>query len=76
MTDSLSNSARKVQDALQSLGMTLQVVELPGSTRTAAEAAEAIGTTVAQIAKSLVFKTATTQRPVLVIASGTNRVDE
>lgn len=80
MTDAqgslLSNSARKVQDALQALGMTLQVVELPGSTRTAAEAAQAIGTTVGQIAKSLVFRTTTTQRPVLIIASGPNRVNE
>jgi prolyl-tRNA editing enzyme YbaK/EbsC (Cys-tRNA(Pro) deacylase) len=72
----LSSSARKVQDALQGLGMTLQVVELPDSTRTAAEAAQAIGTSVAQIAKSLVFKTAHTQHPVLIIASGTNRVNE
>ena len=49
---------------------------MPDSTRSAAEAAEAIGCTVEQIAKSLVFMTADTQEPVLVIASGPNRVNE
>jgi prolyl-tRNA editing enzyme YbaK/EbsC (Cys-tRNA(Pro) deacylase) len=49
---------------------------MPATTRTAKEAAEAIGCTVAQIAKSLVFKTRQTQRPVLVIASGSGRVNE
>ena len=56
--------------------MELTVVELPASTRTAAEAAAAIGCEVAQIAKSLVFRGLTTNRPVLVVASGVNRVDE
>jgi prolyl-tRNA editing enzyme YbaK/EbsC (Cys-tRNA(Pro) deacylase) len=48
------------------------VVEFQDSTRTSAEAAHAIGTTVAQIAKSLVFVAGS--RPFLVIASGANRV--
>ena len=43
--------------------------------RTSADAAAAIGCTVAQIAKSLVFKSRS-GKPVLVIASGANRVDE
>ena len=73
---SLSTSAQRVQDALMELGLTLQVVELPDSTRSAAEAAEAIGCRVGQIAKSLIFKTKLTEKPVLVIASGPNRVDE
>jgi len=72
----LSNSAQRVQDALQDLGLTLHVVELPASTRTAKQAAETIGCTVGQIAKSLLFKTAETQQPILVIASGVNRVNE
>ncbi len=76
MTDSLSASAQKVQDALAALGCTdCRVVELPNSTRTAAEAAAAIGCTVAQIAKSLVFKGAQSGAAILVIASGTNRVN-
>jgi prolyl-tRNA editing enzyme YbaK/EbsC (Cys-tRNA(Pro) deacylase) len=72
----LTPSAQKVQDALAAQGFALQVVELPNTTRSAAEAAQAIGCTVAQIAKSLIFKTRHTQRAVLVIASGVNRVDE
>lgn len=66
--------ARQVQEALDRLGVPSRVVELPASTRTAAEAAAAVGTTPARIAKSLVFLTADNQ-PVLVIASGANRVD-
>lgn len=53
-----------------------QVIELPQTTRSAAEAAQAIGCRVEQIAKSLVFKRRYTQKPVLVIASGPNRVNE
>lgn len=76
MTQQLSPSAQKVQNALAALGLACQVVELPASTRTAAEAAQAVGCTVGQIAKSLVFRGAQTSKPVLVIASGTNRVNE
>lgn len=72
----LRDSARYVQDILNELGMDATVQELPASTRTAAEAADAIGCEVAQIAKSLVFRAKETDRAVLVIASGTNRVDE
>lgn len=72
----LKSSAQKVQDALDALGFhNITVLELPASTRSAAEAAQAIGCQVGQIAKSLVFKTKTSQHPVLVIASGANRVD-
>lgn len=76
MTEGLSRSARRVQNALASLGTSFEVVELPSSTRTAAEAAAAIGCSVAQIAKSLVFRTVRGRAPVLVIASGANRVNE
>jgi Cys-tRNA(Pro) deacylase len=76
MTELQSTSARTVQAVLAAKGIASQVVELPQSTRTAAEAAAAIGCMVAQIAKSLIFRGAQTQQPVLVIASGANRVDE
>jgi len=76
MSEELSSSAQKVQQALDQLGLRLQVVELPGSTRTAVEAAQAVGCQVGQIVKSLVFKAKHTERPILVIASGQNRVDE
>lgn len=72
----LSTKAQSVQQALEGLGLELDVVELPDSTRSAKEAASAIGCTVAQIAKSLIFESMETHRPVLVIASGVNRVDE
>ena len=72
MKPATAPSALKVQAAL---GDGFQVVEFDASTRTSEDAAAAIGCTVAEIAKSLVFKAAS-GRPVLVIASGTNRVDE
>ncbi len=76
MENELSASARKVQAALDALGLPLQVVELPASTRTAVEAAQAIGCQVGQIVKSLVFRKKNTGLPLLVIASGANRVNE
>lgn len=76
MTTSISASAKKVQAALQEKGFSFQVEELPGSTRTAQDAAGAVGCGVGQIAKSLVFKMKGSGEPILVIASGANRVDE
>jgi prolyl-tRNA editing enzyme YbaK/EbsC (Cys-tRNA(Pro) deacylase) len=73
---SLKASARRVQAALADLGFVFDLREFPQSTRSSAEAAAAIGCTVGQIAKSLVFKARLSGRPVLVIASGANRVDE
>ena len=72
----LKDSARRVQAAIQDAGFAFQVREFPASTRTSEEAAAAIGCGVAQIAKSLIFRTAETDRPVLVMASGATRVDE
>jgi prolyl-tRNA editing enzyme YbaK/EbsC (Cys-tRNA(Pro) deacylase) len=72
----LSSSAERVQRALTARGLQLQVIELPGSTRTAAEAALAVGCEVGQIIKSLVFKAKHSEQAVLVIASGANRVNE
>ena len=71
----LKESAVKVQEYLNANGFNLTVTELPGSTRTAEEAAEQIGCSVAQIAKSLVFKDKGNNQPILVIASGANMVD-
>ena len=76
MSAELSASARRVQETVAGRGFAFQVVEFPASTRTAADAAAAIGCEVAQIAKSLVFRTKAEQRPILVIASGVNRVNE
>ena len=76
MSKELSASARKVQDMLKMRGFSSHVVELPDSTRTAREAAQAIGCRVEQIVKSLVFKGQHSNKPILVVASGTNRVNE
>ncbi len=75
-TAPLKDSARRVQAALDAQGLTLTVREFPASTRTSEEAAAAVGCAVAQIAKSLVFRARDSGRPVLIIASGANRVDE
>jgi prolyl-tRNA editing enzyme YbaK/EbsC (Cys-tRNA(Pro) deacylase) len=72
MKPATAPSALKVQAVL---GAEYQVLEFETSTRTSQEAAAAIGCTVAEIAKSLIFKSAE-GRAVLVIASGVNRVDE
>src|SRR5579863_5634724 len=69
-------SVQKVQHTLKSLGFSDEVVVFPDSTRTALEAAQAVGCQVGQIVKSLVFKGAQSHMPVLVLASGANRVNE
>jgi len=73
---SLPAAAQRVQDALSAVGRPYVVRQLDHSTRTAAEAAQAVGCQVAQIAKSLVFRCQASGRPVLVIACGANRVSE
>jgi len=67
-------STSRVQQALEAAGLTTRIVEMPQTTRTASDAAKAIGCEVGQIAKSLVFRVG--DDPLLVIASGTNRVNE
>ena len=72
----LSPSARRVQEALDALGMPGRVIEMDRTTRSASDAATAVGCTVGQIVKSLVFKAAASGRAVLALTSGANRVDE
>jgi prolyl-tRNA editing enzyme YbaK/EbsC (Cys-tRNA(Pro) deacylase) len=67
-------NAERVRDALAAAGARADLVEFPEGTRTSADAAAAIGTTIAQIAKTLVFLA--DGEPVLVIASGPDRVSE
>ncbi|MBU8544483.1 MULTISPECIES: YbaK/EbsC family protein [Roseomonadaceae] len=66
-------SVERVRAALRAAGHADSVAAFPEGTRSAAEAAAAVGCDVAQIAKSIVFRAG--ERPVLVIASGANRVD-
>ncbi len=76
MVKHLSEKVRKIQDALNAHGLQCQVLELKQTTRSARDAAEAVGCEVGQIVKSLVFKGKVSQKPVLVVASGSNRVNE
>ena len=76
MSQELSSSAQKVQDVLEDFGLSLQVVELPASTRSAVDAADSIGCELGQIIKSIIFKGKRTHRAILVLASGKNRIDE
>ncbi|GAA4842316.1 YbaK/EbsC family protein [Saccharopolyspora rosea] len=72
----LSRSAREVAAALAERNIDTTVQELPDSTRSARDAAAALGCELAQITKSLVFREVASDRPVLVLASGPDRVDE
>ena len=72
----LSPSAQKVDAALKALGYHFTIIEHTESTRTAQEAADRAGCALGQIVKSLIFKGLTTGKPVLVLTSGANRVDE
>ena len=72
----LSPSAQKIQGLLNSLGYTYTVIEHAESTRTAQEAAERAGCELGQIVKSLIFQGKTSAKPILVLTSGANRVDE
>ncbi|MBI3976413.1 MAG: YbaK/EbsC family protein [Armatimonadetes bacterium] len=63
----------RVRAALQAVGVAAEIAEFPAGTRTAEDAARALGTTVAQIVKSLIFLA--DGRAILVLVSGSNRVD-
>ena len=76
MPQNLSSSAMKVQEALNQYGLSCQVVEMPQSTRTAEDAARAVGCQVGQIVKSLVFQGNQSHQAILVATSGANRVNE
>ncbi len=68
----MHKNALRVQEVLRAAGSDAQVVELPGSTRTAAEAAASLGVAVGQIAKSVVF--VVDGAPVVAVLSGVDRL--
>ncbi len=72
----LKEASRRVQAAADQLGLAITVHQLTQPTRTAEEAAEACGSDVAQIVKSLIFRGARTGKPYLLLVSGKNRVNE
>ena len=76
MPKELGASVKKVQQTLTTLGYSDEIVVFPDSTRTAVEAAAAVGCSLGQIVKSLVFRGAQSRKPVLALVSGANRVNE
>ena len=69
----LSKNSQKVQDFLDGFGLKLEVLELTQSTRTAQDAADAVGCQLGQIVKSLIFRVDC--RPLLFLVSGKNQLD-
>ncbi|KAB2846542.1 MAG: YbaK/EbsC family protein [Melioribacteraceae bacterium] len=69
----LSKNSKIVQDYLAKFELNLEVVEMPVTTRTAEDAAKAIGCEVGQILKSLIFKNG--ESPLLCLVSGKNQLD-
>lgn len=72
----LPDGVQRVGRLLQQLGHDKPVVMLPSTGKTSAEAAANLGCDVAEIAKSIVFRRLADDVPVMVIASGADRVDE
>jgi len=71
-----TSSRGRVEAALAAGGVVTSIIEYPSGTKTAADAAAAVGCQVGQIAKSIIFRAAPSDRVVLVLTSGANRVDE
>jgi prolyl-tRNA editing enzyme YbaK/EbsC (Cys-tRNA(Pro) deacylase) len=76
MSEKLKSSAQRVQEALQGFDLNCEVVQMQDTTRSAGDAARAVGCEVGQIVKSLVFEGKQSHMPVLVVTSGANRVNE
>jgi Cys-tRNA(Pro) deacylase len=76
MSKKLKPSAQRVQEALQDHGLTCEVVQMQDTTRSAEDAARAVGCEVGQIVKSLIFEGTQSHQPVLVVTSGANRANE
>jgi len=69
----LSKNAQKVKDALKARNLELEVIELNASTRTAQDAANALGCQIGQIVKSLVFRSG--EQALLFLVSGQNQLN-
>ncbi|QDR83106.1 YbaK/EbsC family protein [Sporomusa termitida] len=76
MSGILGKSAARIQTELNKYGLELKVVTMQDSTRTCIEAANTIGCEVGQIVKSMIFRGKTSGQPVLIVASGNNRINE
>jgi prolyl-tRNA editing enzyme YbaK/EbsC (Cys-tRNA(Pro) deacylase) len=76
MENSSSDSVQRVAQLLKDIHHDREIVMLPSTGRTSAEAADSLGCQVAEIAKSIVFRRLSDDAAVMVIASGANRIDE
>ncbi len=76
MTQILTKASQKIQSFLTENNIDTDIKTYPAGTRTAQDAADAIGCDVAQIVKSLIFMTEDTKEPILILTSGANRVNE
>lgn len=72
----LSKNAQSIQNELTKRNINFKIIEFSQSTRTANDAAHAIGCSVGQIVKSLIFRIKNSNKPVLILVSGSNRVNE
>ena len=75
-SENLPRPCAQVMQAAKRIGLEIEIRQMDQSTRTAREAAAAIGCDVAQIVKSLIFQGQTSNDPILLLVSGSNRVDE
>ena len=75
MSADLPRSTRRVHDALVALGLPADIHRMVDSTRTAPEAAAAVGCEVGAIVKSLVMRGVTSGEPILALVSGSNRAN-
>ncbi len=71
----MSRSLNRVRDALEAAGLEADIREMPGNTRTAAQAAAAAGCQLDQIMKSIVFKGERSGKIVLFLTAGGNQID-
>ena len=76
MKPAVHPTALRTRQALHDAGVQSEPVEFEQSTKTSADAAAAIGCTVAEIAKSIVFRGTASAEAIVVVASGSNRVSE
>ena len=71
----MSDSLERVRAALDAAGVAAEIREMPGSTRTAPDAADAVGCALDQIAKSIIFHGTDSDSVLLFLTAGGNRVD-
>ncbi len=72
----MSKSLKRVAGALAAAGVASEILEMPGETRTAEQAARAAGCALDQIAKSIIFRGEDSGHVVLFLTAGGNRVSD